>query len=368
MRAWPAVQLRRSFCTWQTWPARRHALALALLLAVAVVRWGPWLFAATPLDDEAVYLVAFAARAAGEPVYTGIFFYPPPFADAGAWLLERFGTTGVLAVLRAINVAGLALLVWIAAAWLPLGWRGRVLAATLVIALSPAVRLGLQWGNLSFAVAGPLVLGVLWAARRPLTSALMLGLGLVIKPLAPGALVVLAVVRPRGARWSRQQTAAVLGGALALALLLATPGLIDFLDLRGGKGVTARNASLHRVVYSVGHAAVGAAPSALALAALIALATAAIGGWLSLRRRRACGPASILSLATTVALLATPLLWSHSLLLSLPTQMMAVAIAASRRAQAEDAASRRARDYEIAVVVLRALAIHLSEGVGALDR
>ena len=119
------------------------------------------LFARAPLFDERIYLGAFARRLAGGSAWADPWFlYPPPFAAAGAGLLRLFGETGLLALLRALNLAAVALLVTRGVAFLPGGrWTGR-LAAAAVGALSPAIGDAFAFGNLS-PLFGALALGLL---------------------------------------------------------------------------------------------------------------------------------------------------------------------------------------------------------------
>jgi len=60
--------------------------------------------------------------------------------------------------------------------------------------------------------------------------------------------------------------------------------------------------------------------------------------------------------------LATPVLWSHALLLTLPLQAGALAIADRRRRITPSEASLRR--YELPLVTLAALALQFSDGIG----
>ena len=107
MRRWLSTQSDSRLHLWT---------ALAVLTAVIVIRW--WAFVMSPetLIDEGIYLEAFQQVVVGEDPYAvSGFYYPRTFALVGGWLVGSFGESFVRSLLRLASVAGLAILVWIAA-------------------------------------------------------------------------------------------------------------------------------------------------------------------------------------------------------------------------------------------------------------
>ena len=193
-------------------------VALAgVALAIALRFRGP-LFSSAPNTDERVYLRAFRAVAAGTSPYGRAadqldFYYPPPFARFGAAALAALGPLGdipLVALLRAANVAGLVAALWISVRLAPLTDRWRLAAVVAYVALAPpALRHGLGAGNLSFAVVGSILLAFWFWPKAPTASGLLLGLGVLVKPIAPAGIALLALHWPKRAGRRHRLTAAV---------------------------------------------------------------------------------------------------------------------------------------------------------------
>jgi hypothetical protein len=106
----------------------------------------------------------------------------------------------------------------------------------------------------------------------------------------------------------------------------------------------------------------GGAPSPLVvtLPVLVALA------WFD--RRRPLSPAELTAVAVVGCVAATPMVWNHTLLLTLPLQAMALATA-WRRSRVVSADGRRRALLEPFVVALAVVALHTAEGAtGITDR
>ncbi|MDH3525343.1 MAG: DUF2029 domain-containing protein, partial [Acidobacteriota bacterium] len=363
----PSDRLRGAFAVWAGWPLRRHVLAVALLALVAALRhWGA-VTEREPLVDERFYLAAFQLAAEGQSPYAKSgFYYPPAFAYAGALLLRALGGGGLLGLLRGLNLLGLGFVVWLATAWLGTAlcprpwWRGLAAGAALVC-LAPGVWLGLLLGNLSFLAMALMLGGLLAWRRRPGAAGLVLGASLALKPLAPVAILALFAHRPGmggertpGGRHRLAAGLALLGGVL---LLVLPPGLDEMLAQPVEELTRARIVSLHRFL---GHA--GLALDPLWVAAAVALAAV-----LAVRAAGVLGPGQLLCVATAGAALATPLLWNHTLLMTLPLQGAAFHLARERLRAAPDA-ERRRRRYELALVLAAVAAILLVNGGGVDDR
>lgn len=333
-------------------PGRESASA-ALLLALGLLRFSGALFFSQPLGDELVYDAAFArVEAGGSPYDEPDFLYPPPFARLGA-ALRVFGAHTPLYVLRGLNLLGLVALIACAMRWLPWGAAGNLVAGSAVLLLSPAVAQGVTLGNVSFVVSALIVLALVGWPRRAVLSGALLGSSLMLKPLAPAAWVALAFQRPRdGGR--RHLWACAAAVVVAVFGVLAAPGWSVFAERAKQPAVLVSTVSPHRLLYLAG---VGRFSPLLSLGVLALLAI-----WV---RRRPLSPDLVLASAVAGCLLASPLVWNHTLVLTLPLQAMALGAAvASRRAK-----PGRETAWELVLVALAVATLHLAEGAtGITDR
>jgi hypothetical protein len=318
---------------------RRAAGTFALLVLLCALRFAPALLFPAPLGDELSYDRAFAAVAAGDsPFAEPGFLYPPLFAQVGA-ALRRAGPMAPLYVLRAANALGLVTLLAGCGRWLPWGWRGRLAAGAAVLLLSPAVYQGMTLGNVSFLVSGLVVVALVVSTRRPALSGALLALSLAIKPLGPAAVVALAAYRPPSPG-RRHRLAAALALALGGLAFLAVPGLGAFLERGSHSSVLASTVSPYRFVLLSG----------LSISPLwISLPVLALVAWFV--HRRSLSPDELLATAVVGCIAATPMVWNHTLLLTVPVQAMAFAAAWRRRAR-----------LELAGVGLAIVALHVAEG------
>lgn len=348
-RAEIAESFRAGFDAWRRLPLARHLAAVVVLGLVLVARWPVPFFASAPVEDERVYARVFDRVARGEsPYLESAYFYTPTFAVVGGRVAERLGTVTTLRLLRAVNLLGGAALVWCSLAWLPWTHRRRFLGAAAFLVLAPPVRFAVSWGNLSLAALGLVMVALLSWRRRPLVSAASLAASLLIKPIAPVAGWSLLIHRPaEGGR--RHQVAALVGLGLAAGIVAASPYFGDFLSLGGGRPEATRSVSLHHLLYCFGvRVEAWILVVAVALAALVVL------------RRQPLPPGRFVAWATTLTLLATPLVWSHTLLLALPVAVMALWAAWRRRRRYEGR-------YEVYFVALAILAMQLSGGFGGVQ-
>ncbi len=364
------LELDQRLDDWGDQPLWRHLAALALIVLVAVVRWHHCVLASEPLIDEATYLAAFRAMEQGQSSYEVVsFHYTPLFAWVGGKLLARVGELGMLAIVRCASLVGLALAVWCSSAWLSVSWPRRIAAALGFVALAPSVGAGLCTGNISFAVIGVILLALIhWQRRSIFTGALPSGVALgatvAAKPLAPLALVALFCHRPAGAdapgagglRDRRHLLAGLVGGLTAAALLLPMVSrLVGMSEQPIHRLSYARSFSLQRIL-SLAGVEVGAPAIVLGGALILAV----------LLRFLILDRSQLLAVAVTASVLTAPIIWNHTLVLTLPVQVMALVVALQRRRSAPAGASGR-RSYELVLVVLGALAIQFSEGFGAVD-
>jgi hypothetical protein len=248
-------------------------------------------------------------------------------AHLGAWAVEHLGEGVVIALMRSVNLLGLAVTVWCSFAWTPWRWRSRLAAGALIIVLSPAIHFSLFLGNLSLTIAGLIVGGLLLWPRRPVLAGVLLGSSVAIKPLAPVALVTLLCFPEldrmmRLAYWSRLE----------------------------------RTVSLHRFAYLLGWQ-----QGVLLISAAVAVVAIVVARW------RPLGRTHLLALAVTAALAATPLVWAHTLVACLPVQVLALTTALLRyRQEIGDGPAAGAiqvrRRHQLLFVALGVIAIQFAEG------
>ena len=340
----------------------RHLSALTLIALVAVVRWHHCVLSGDALIDEETYLAAFRTMAEGSSPYdVGSFHYTPFFAWVGAQSIARVGEFATLQILRWSSLAGLAVAAWCSSAWLAVSRGTRLALAAAFVAMAPGVDAGLCTGNVSFAVIGVILPALIfWSRRSVLAGAVPAGLALgatvAAKPLAPLALVALFFHRPTTTEGRRHQLAALLGGLTAAALLLPMISRLGEMSAQPIHRLSyARSFSLHRLF-----ALAGFEVNAPAIVITGAVAVAVLVFFLPLDRSQ------LLAVAVSISVLTTPIIWDHTLVMTLPVQVMALAVAAARWRAASGQASRN-RTYELVLVALGALAIQFSGGVGAVD-
>lgn len=367
------LRLADAYKAWSRRPWHHHALAVAALAALLALRWAPALTSPEPLADERIYLSAVAKVMEGKsPAAAHGYLYFPFLAITGAWQAEILGPMAVAWEMRLANLLGLALTAWCALAWSPWGrWR-KVLVAAVALALMPAASFGMGYGNLSLAVSGLVVAGLLLWPRAPLTAGGLLGLSIAVKPLAPVAVLALAVHRPEESEAEEpdpiQARPHFLAAAMALfvagSLILSFPYLKDVLG-QAEPDLASRTVSFHRFPYVLGlrlHPAM--------IFGAVAAATAVLARWRPLPRYL------FLSLALAGTLAATPLVWSHTLILTLPIQALALQVAWWRFQESRRNAGRGEpsleeeslrRKIEPAFVLLAIAAIQFSAGATGID-
>ena len=304
---------RRAFGRFRRVSLGIHVLALATLAIVAVIRYPHYLLASEPRLDEGYALAAFDELRAGRSPYRAEpFNYPPSFAAAGAWWLGVTGVAGVVTSMRLLNLAGMAVTAWIACAWIPVRFPLRWVIAALMIVFSPSVHHGFQVGNLSLAVAGATLLGLLVWPARPWLAWFLLAASLAVKPLALAAIPLLLVHRPSSGTGRHRRGALLALPALAAAVLL--PGDFEgFLRVPEPQIVLDLSVSLRRVLSVLG----------LDVDRLL-LATAVVGSAAALAWRRRLDRGALVMVAGVTSILAAPIVWRHSLVLLLPLQVIAV--------------------------------------------
>ncbi len=345
------------------------AAPILALSALLVLRFWPTLSTPGARVDEEPYLAAFEAIHRGESPYSvNGYFYPPAFAALGGEARRWLERDTLRLLLRAGGVLGAATVVWLASSFLPWAAAPRLLASAVYIAITPGVTLAMRTGNVSPMAAALLIAGLMAWTRAPVASGFLLGAGLVVKPLGtlvPPLLLVHRSDFPARRHWWAG------GAALATSLLTALLGigyLGEFLTL----GTTlasedfplSRTVSLHRLLLSLG-LPVGRVTVAVAVALAAAL----------LARSRSWTQRDFLCLAIAASCLALPALWPHTLLVTLPIQVMALGralrldrgSASIAESTAFAGAGARGRIYEVLLVVCGVIAIHLSDGVGGLD-
>ncbi|MDH3283530.1 MAG: hypothetical protein OEQ13_02225 [Acidobacteriota bacterium] len=352
-----AARLAEAHADWRRLPLIAHVLVVVVLSLVPFLRNGVELVdLGTALPDENPYFMAFDRVAVGDSPFGGThYLYPSVFAYGGAFVQERLGRGAIAAFMRVANLLGVGMAVWLALSWLPLTIGTRTLAGAAYILVSPPINFGVLLGNASLAVTG-LTLAALYMFRsRPVLAGTLLGGGIALKPIAVMAVPALAAYRTGRGR-CQQLVAASVAIAVVALLVLCFPYLREFLELASTSRV-GRSVTLHRFPGLFG-LEVNAFWISVPIALLVLLYL----------HRHPLGPAHALCLMTTAALAVTPLVWSHTLLLALPLQVLALTVvvsrfAASRSDGAGVAVSRRAF-YEMAFVLLGIAGIQFARGAG----
>lgn len=352
--ATPAASLAAAWGDFREQPAVRHLAGVLLVAGLLAGRFGAAVFAPEAVQDEEVYAAAFARVTAGASPYEGLpFFYLPPFATAGAWLAGALGLPATLGLLRGANLLAMAAIAWLASGAFRLSFGRRVALCALFGALSPAAHLALAWGNLSpLSIAFWLAAFLLWR-RRPLLAGAAYALAILVKPIAAIGIGLLALHRPaqpRDGKLPAQWVAAGAAAVLLAAAVLPSPWLGDFFQLSRGVPDAGRSASLHHLLHCFG----------IELAAIWLLPLVTVGA-LAYFWRRPQDERGIYAVAAIAGLLATPVVWSHTLLLVLPLEAAALAIAWQRYR-----ASRRTA--ELLAVATAVLAIQMSNGLGGVEK
>ncbi len=359
-------RLRQAFGQWSAVPFRRHAAAVLALALALGVGYQFFILQRGPLPDELPYTRAFRAVAAGRsPVLASGYLYFPFLALVVGRLYELKGLFPALLLLRLLNLLGLATTLWISMAWLPWRWRWRLSLGLVVGLAAPAYRLGITYGNLSMAVSGMIVAGLLFWHRRPLLCGGLLGLSIAIKPLAPVAVGLLATHRPEKSG-RRHQIAAGLAFVVSCALFFGLPYFREYLG-RLQPRLSVRTLSFHRFPYLFGwHLNPAILFVILAFLAFLFV------------RRRTLSRRHFLAVSLTAILAATPLVWSHTLILSLPIQVLALQVAwwrwQDRRQPAHRAVHRLQsgpmedlKRFEPVLVFLAVASLQFSVGGNSID-
>jgi len=334
----------------------QHALAMGVLLVATVARFYPAVTSAEPLGDEISQEAAFRLSAAGHSPYSeGDYVYPPTLLRIGA-ALRQLPLRSPFLPLRCATLVGLTVVLWSATAWL--AWKPwqRVLGAALYAGLAPGVRQGIELGNVSFAVSGMIVLGLMAWNRAPVASGLLLGASLWIKPLAPAAITALLLHRPQRGR--RHWLAAGVAVFVAAVALLADPELGAFLHQGGSVWVISRTVSLFRLL-SLAHVPASSVVTVVLMVLLLA-GVAAVARWRIVDRPQ------LLAVALAGCVIVTPVVWNHTLVLTLPLQAMALTLAAERY-RAGSGLDRRWRRWEAAGIALAVAALTFAEGATGID-
>ena len=352
--------LSRAFAEWLALPWTYHALALVLLAALGAARFWTPLTTPRALNDERIYELAFRAVQEGRSPY-GVdgYYYPAAFSFLGGWLEARIGAPAVRNSLRALNYLALIGSLWLSTAWYYRArdaaarisvWLDRLAVATLLLLVSPGIDFGFVTGNLSFLAIGLALGGLAFVWRQPLLAGLAIGASVAFKPIAAAALPLLLLTPPRAGAHS-YRLAGVSGGAICALLWLTFPYFPELLAQDISRLSYHRTWSLFRLSEVLRLEI----PRLLLLAGLVAVAVAAGRAARSHREQW-------LAVALAASILATPLIWGHTLVLFFPVLVMAVSLAARR------AHDRRPASWAEPIFVALACMTVLYFNAGAIDR
>lgn len=337
-------------------PVAHNLGAIAVLAAVMVVRWWVYFTWPMPLNDEMTYFRAAASLARGHSPYQPGYLYPMLPAMLSVAAIRHLGVGGWTLLLRVLNDVGGATISWISVCWLPWSWPRRVALGAILLILSPIVHFAIFTANISLFVGAVVTIGLLIWPRRAVAAGLLLGLSVGLKPFAPGAIAALGLHRPQHGRRRSAWTAAAIAVAVGTLLVVGLPGSDQLFRLHVDRmDPLARTVSLHRFAHLLGwgdH--------------LLIVSVVLLGAALWLVRRRPLNISELYAAATATALMTTPIVWAHTMIITLPVQVLAVARAVHRLRQAAETARRRRLRYELIFVLLGCAAIQFATGAGAV--
>ncbi|MEM7352924.1 MAG: glycosyltransferase 87 family protein, partial [Acidobacteriota bacterium] len=228
----------------------------------------------------------------------------------------------------------------------------RGLIAALLLVAAPGVWQGIFLGNLSF-IAIALALGALaFADRQPIVAGIALAFSVAFKPIAAAALPLLVLTPPRSRARAYRLTGCI-AGVLTSVLWLAFPYFFELLGQDVERIGRIRTWSLYRLAGVLGIDA----GRLWILAAIVGLAVLA---GLKARRSRE----EWLAVTLCASLLATPLIWGHTLVLFFPVLMMTASLAWVRWQQR----GARLAPWAEPVLVAVGWAAVLYTNAGAIDR
>ncbi len=216
--------------------------------------------------------------------------------------------------LRVLNVVGGAMCAWVATARLALAPSTR-LAATIVIAVAaPPILAGLAVGNPSVGSSGATLAGLLLWPASPLTAGVLLGVGLMAKPVTLPALAVFAGMRSRDG--SSARFAALLAATATVLVSLAIPPwtLRDMLAANQAFG------PCQAVGIDGALRAMGATSSPLMILVVVT------GIAVAYARRRLMDTDDLIVVGTVASIVALPRIWSHSMTLVIPVVVWALEV------------------------------------------
>jgi len=327
--------------TFAGWGARAalHACALALLFALGLLVHHDDLTRGPLQRDEVIFGRAFAHAAHGESPYAEPgFYYPVPFAVFGAKAFQALGERNFFLLLRHANLFGACIVAWLAVS--AAGWRRAVQwgLAALVVAFAFPVRNALGLGNVSLIAIAITLAALALVPELPIAAGILLGAGLAFKPLAMAAVPLLAVVGWKGSRGALR--AALVATATAGGLLLAFGGRFALEIWQRSEVAPTPNhdLSLGRLLRGFGLPVEGR----WLFFAVVAVAALALA-------RRRLPPREEQAAILAGTLWSLPIVWAHTLLLTLPVQALAL-----ERALTPSAADRRRR-WAVAALVGAAL-------------
>ncbi len=293
----------------------------ALALAAGWLGWRSILGVTQPLGDEHAYLCAFASMRNGLDPYLSCrrFLYLPAFAGLGAIAERVLGEPAVRAIMRGCILAGSAVVAVIAASWTRWPRWAQFVVAVACMFLPP-VGESIEVGNLSPVVAALTLLALSTWSRLPALAGLLLGAGLVLKPL--GVVVIFAMAAVPGRERRRAWLTVLI--AVAFVGLASWPWRDRLMTLPSFAEVQVQ--AHHRIALVRVLSTFGLRVPVGLLAGLVAVLAALVVRW----RAPATSEGRVQrvgNVAICACLLATPVVWNHTFVLAFPLLTLALATA-----------------------------------------
>lgn len=304
-------------------PVYLEMIGLLLLFGIGIFWWQDILSSPSWMCDGRNYELAIdLVRRGRSPYESRLFPYPPTIAVLGAWATELLGPETFRFIYRHVNLLSGCAAIWGSLYLTGWPWVIRLVIAGVGIRYIPALEMGMTTDNLSIMCSGAAIAALILWQRVPFLAGILLGLSLSLKPVALLAIFLLAAHRPIDSQHRHLVTAAVAAFTFCLLQGLAPGWFFSGIFNPNVKATSLDwstafiNASLYRVFTSFGLAV---SPFLFPIIFLI------LG--LIYVRRRPLNNGQLCCIACSASLLSLPVVWSHTLLLVLPVQSMAFALA-----------------------------------------
>ncbi|MFH1351519.1 MAG: hypothetical protein ABII26_11400 [Pseudomonadota bacterium] len=323
------VKIRLHLITSGKYPLYMELIALFLLSGLGILWWWNSIYLPAWTPDGNTYQSAIDLVIEGRSPYEHyVYPYPPTIALIGAWINKLWGEEAFRIGFRYVNLLGGCAAVWGSLLLTRWPWFLRLGLGSLGILFLPTLASCVDNDNLSMLASGTTIVGIILWPHLPILTGILLGFGLSLKPIGLIALFLLAAHRPPAPQRKHFLTSGIAAFTATILFSISPKWFLSGLfhpnvkaaALDWATGVL--NVSFYRIFSCFG----------LKLSPLVFLSIFLVLGLIYVRR----GPLNrgqLVCVACTGSLLSLPIVWKHTLLLVLPVQCMAMAVALRRSRQ-----------------------------------